>query len=166
MCLHFSHNADDLPAGDETLCPPRLTIDAFTLLSSDTVFGDGADVTLFTVAYDGVWVAASSDSNHLVYSSEVEPECTFIVNADFGVRVIPLIGKTSQVYTDIYTSSFQSIPINNHSPLLSGINLWKGMLQKQPVSYIVYIVLIHKVMHDVYTYVTIYNGKPFHIIHT
>ena len=29
----------------------------------------------------GFWVAASSDSNHHVYSSEVEPECTFIVNA-------------------------------------------------------------------------------------
>ncbi len=31
---------------------------------------------------------------------------------------------------------------------------------------IVYIDLIHKVMHNVYTYVTFYNGKPFHIIHT
>ena len=73
--------------------------------ASDTVYGDGAADTLFTVAYDGVRVAASSDSNHHAYSGEVEPACTFIVNADFGVRVIPLIGgmlKTSQVYTDIY----------------------------------------------------------------
>ena len=53
MCLHFDRNADALPAGDETLCPPRLTIDAFTLLSSDTVFGDGAVDTLFAVAYNG-----------------------------------------------------------------------------------------------------------------
>ena len=53
MCLHFSRNADNLPTGDETLCPPpRLTIDAFTLLSSDTVFGDGAVNTLFAVVYD------------------------------------------------------------------------------------------------------------------
>ena len=29
---------------------------------------------------------------------------------------------------------------------------------------IVYIDIIHKVMHNVYTYVTFYNGKPFHII--
>ena len=42
MCLQFSRYADDLPAGDETLCPPRLTIDAFTLPTSDTVFGDCA----------------------------------------------------------------------------------------------------------------------------
>ena len=50
MCLQFSRYADDLPAGDETLlCPPRLTIDAFTLPSSDTVFGDGAVDTLFVV---------------------------------------------------------------------------------------------------------------------
>ena len=49
MCLQFSRNADGLPAGDETLCPPRLTIDAFTLLPSDAVFGDGAVDTLFAV---------------------------------------------------------------------------------------------------------------------
>ena len=49
MCLQFSRYAEDIPAGDETLCPPRLTIDAFTLLPSDTVFGDGAVNTLFAV---------------------------------------------------------------------------------------------------------------------
>jgi hypothetical protein len=49
MCLQFSRNAEDIPAGDETLCPPRLTIDAFTLLPSDTVCGDGAVDTLFAV---------------------------------------------------------------------------------------------------------------------
>ena len=32
MCLQFSRYADDIPAGDETLCPSRLTIDTFTLL--------------------------------------------------------------------------------------------------------------------------------------
>ena len=48
MCLQFSRYADDIPAGDETLCP-RLTIDTFTLLPSDTVFGDGAVDTLFAV---------------------------------------------------------------------------------------------------------------------
>jgi hypothetical protein len=139
MCLHFNRNAEDLPAGDETLCPLRLTIDTFTLPSSDTVFGDGAVDTLFAVAYDGFWVAASSDSNHHVYRSEVEPACTFTVNADYGVRVIPLIGgilKTSQVYTT-YTS-IQSITFNthynHHHLLLLGINLWKGMLKKQPLS--------------------------------
>ena len=113
MCLHFSRNADALPAEDETLCPPRLTIDAFTLLSSDTVCGDGAADTLFAVAYAVFWVAASSDSNHHVYRSEVEPECTFIANTDFGVRVIPLIGgilKTSQVYTATYIHIHQPNP--------------------------------------------------------
>ena len=70
MCLQFGRNADDLPAGDETLCPPRLTIDAFAPSTFDTVFGDGAVDTLFAVAYDGFWVAASSGSNRDVYSSE------------------------------------------------------------------------------------------------
>ena len=56
MCLQFGRNADDLPAGDETLCPPRLTIDAFTPFSPSV--------------YDGFWVAASSGSNRDVYSSE------------------------------------------------------------------------------------------------
>ena len=49
MCLQFSRHADGIPAGEETLCPPRLTIDTFTLLPSDTVFGDGAVDTLFAV---------------------------------------------------------------------------------------------------------------------
>ena len=49
MCLQFGRNADDLPAGDETLCPPRLTIDAFAPSTFDTVFGDGAVDTLFAV---------------------------------------------------------------------------------------------------------------------
>ncbi len=50
MCLQFSRYADDIPAGDETLCPPRLTIDTVTILPSDTVFfGDGAVDTLFAV---------------------------------------------------------------------------------------------------------------------
>jgi len=49
MCLQFSRYANELLAGDETLCPPRLTTDAFTLLSSHTVFGDGAVDTLFAV---------------------------------------------------------------------------------------------------------------------
>ena len=49
---------------------PRLTIDAFTPSTFDTVFGDGAVETLFAVAYDGFWVAASSGSNRDVYSSE------------------------------------------------------------------------------------------------
>ena len=50
MCLQFSRYAEDIPAGgDETLCPPRLTIDAITLLPSDTMCGDGAVDTLFAV---------------------------------------------------------------------------------------------------------------------
>ena len=49
MCLQFSCHAEDIPAGDETLCPPQLTIDAFTLLPFYTVFGDGAVDTLFAV---------------------------------------------------------------------------------------------------------------------
>jgi hypothetical protein len=55
------------------------------------------------------------------------------------VRIIPLIGgilKTSQVYTT-YTS-IQSITFHTHYSyhhlLLLGINLWKGMLKKQPLS--------------------------------
>ena len=43
-----------LPAGDETLCP---TIDAFTLLTSHTVCGDGTVDTTFAIAYDGFGVA-------------------------------------------------------------------------------------------------------------
>jgi hypothetical protein len=35
MCLQFSRHADDFPAGDETLCPPRLTIVAENMSMSD-----------------------------------------------------------------------------------------------------------------------------------
>ena len=45
------------PAGDETVGPPRLTIDAFTLLTFDTVYGDGTVDTTFAIAYDGFEVA-------------------------------------------------------------------------------------------------------------
>jgi hypothetical protein len=45
------------PAGDETLGPPRLTIDAFTLLTSHTVYGDGTVDTTFAIVYDGFGVA-------------------------------------------------------------------------------------------------------------
>ena len=46
--------SDDPPAGDETLCPPRLTIYAVTLSTSDTVFGDGAVDTAVTATYIAV----------------------------------------------------------------------------------------------------------------
>ena len=45
------------PAGDETLCPPRLTIDAFTLLTPNTMCGDGTVDTSIAIAYDGFGVA-------------------------------------------------------------------------------------------------------------
>ena len=48
-----------LPAGEETLCPPRLTVDAFTLSPFYTVCGDGAVDTLFAITYDGFWVACA-----------------------------------------------------------------------------------------------------------
>jgi len=57
MCLQFSRYADDLPAGDETLCPPRLPIDAFTLSTPHTVCGDGTIDITFAIAYDGLAVA-------------------------------------------------------------------------------------------------------------
>ena len=37
--------------------PPRLTIDAFTLLTSHTVCSDGTVDTTFAIAYDGFGVA-------------------------------------------------------------------------------------------------------------
>ena len=46
-----------MPAGDETLCPPRPTIDAFTLSTPHTVRGDGTVDTTFAIAYDGFDVA-------------------------------------------------------------------------------------------------------------
>ena len=59
MCLQLSRHADDLPAGDETLRPPRLTVDTFTPSTSHTVYYDGAIDTHFAIKYDGFWIACA-----------------------------------------------------------------------------------------------------------
>ncbi len=45
--------------------------------------------------------------------------------------------------------------------LLLGINLWKGMLKKQP--YVLNIDLIRIAMHNTHIHMYITNGQPFHI---
>jgi hypothetical protein len=68
-----------LPAGEETLCPPRLTIAAFTLSTPHTMCGDGTVDTTFAIAYDGFGVACVL-RNRYVYSSTddacVRPYCS------------------------------------------------------------------------------------------
>ena len=91
------------------------------------------------------------------------PECAFTVCTDCGVRIIPLIVggilKTSHVLTIFSNYSIHCIILTHLSPcyffLLLGINLWKGMLKKQPSSpalfffYILYIDLILIAMHNI-----------------
>ena len=89
------------------------------------------------------------------------PECAFTVCTDCGVRIIPLIVggilKTSHVFTIFSNYSVHYIILTHLSPcylLLLGINLWKGMLKKQPSPalffYILYIDLIILIaMHNI-----------------
>ncbi len=94
------------------------------------------------------------------------PVCALTVHTNYGVRYVPLIGgilKTSPIYNidilHLYNNNFNIISLCYS--LLLGINLWKGLLKKQPSTasslYIMHIDLIRNVMHNIY-----YNGKPFH----
>ena len=126
----------------------RLTVAAFTLLPFYTVFGDGA-------------VAA------LCITVKMTPECAFPVCTDCGVRIIPLIHSTTSVIHSTHTTTNTNISLHLCYSLLLGINLWKGMLKKQPPSalffYILYINLIRIAMHNTHIHMYITNGKPFHI---
>ena len=86
----------------------------------------------------------------------MRPECAFTVHADCGVRIIPLIGGIILIKTSLpSTHSFIYLTVVYYKSLLItisicyifllGINLWKGMLQKQPALYsLLLLYIIHR----------------------
>ena len=69
MCLQFDRNADDLPAGDETLCPPDWSLMHLPSLHPILCLAMVQLIPSSPSVYDGFWVAAPSGSNRDIYSS-------------------------------------------------------------------------------------------------
>ena len=94
--------------------------------------------------------------------------CAFHANVDCS-EALPFVNgilKISLPHSYIYFFSFPPYTIINlshifFSSLQLGITLWKGMLKKQPYSarffYIMYIDVIHNLMHNTYMAVSHYT---------